>query len=94
MTIRPHSTALDDLGAALKESEGLRGHDLGLLKLKVVRDAYWALDEALYELRAVRNDMREADEEVTRLRALLDEQDETIIGLEAEVDLLRSAHDL
>ncbi len=92
--IGTHKDALATAQAALKEHESLRGHDLVLLKLKVARDVTWALDEALYELRAVRNDMREADEEVTRLRALLDAQDETIIGLEAEVDLLRSAHDL
>lgn len=63
MTGKQYEAALGALGDVLwsEQVRCLRDNDLGLLKLGTVRNAYNALDEALYERRGLLDDLAGAD---------------------------------
>ena len=61
MTPEQYEDALGDLGDALTPHKDLRHHDLALLTVGIVQDAYFAFDEALYERRGLLKDLAEAD---------------------------------
>ena len=85
MTGDQYEAVLGALGDALAAHGDLRCQDLALLNLGTVRDAYFALDEALYERRGLLDTADDRCGEYADLYGAWNSAEERIAELEADL---------